>query len=262
MFRQRRIPVSCWLPLILTTALLSAGCARSNPPQMTETPTLPDQGLIVRGVVLDRIDGLGMEGVDIYLSLEGREEQLVATSDAEGSFRSEALSIDMGDVIELRAHGSAVSFYPQIVKARMEQAADLWELEFVQAWPVSMWARVARRVAQEPGQAGVHMARNLLHPASGAGVTMPEVPLYYQIEGGTKALLGLTNSNGELFPEPVWLPVGAELTMWPEVEGYRFSPPDCHWLQEPPLESIGALFIADPQDQPGSSVIYDCDRTP
>jgi hypothetical protein len=258
-----RLPVVRGLLLSLTgCSAILLGCSPGDTEPTAQATRVPEQGLVVTGVITDRIDGRGLEGVSIFLSSDSGEEQRIAETDGDGFYASEPVLVEQGATIVLRAQAPASSFYPALVKARMGSSTDEWELNFVQAWPVSLWAQVVRRVAREPGQPGVQRASRLSHPLEGAGTAMADVPVYYEIETGARSLLGLTDSNGELLPEPVWLPVGAELRMWPEFEGYLFSPPECGWLQEPPLESIGAMFVADPQDRPGDSRGFMCESVP
>jgi hypothetical protein len=261
MGHRRRNPAAGWFAhFMLAAGLLAAACSGAGSPGSSAAAKVPEQGLVVSGVIADRLGGQGLEGVEVYLRSDGGEEQLVATSEQGGVYISEPVPVRQGADLEVRAHGPARSFYPSVVKARMDQAADLWQVDFVQAWPVSLWARAAERVAGRP--ADQQLVNRQLRPDGGAGTPMKDVPLYYQVEGEAKVLLGLTDAKGELFPASVWLPVGAQVSMWPEVEGFQFSPAECRWQHEPPLESLGALFVADPQDQPGDSRGISCDRVP
>ncbi len=254
-----------WRPgfvFLLLGLLIAAACSGSGS-NIANPPEAPETGLAITGSVFDRIDGQGVGGVELYLRWGGGDEQVIATTNESGQYHSGVLQIETGSDIELQAVGAGQSFYPQVIKARMDLQGDLWQLDFTQAWPVSMWARVAERIyVEREAGAQIYTAGFDFRPEMGGGTQMADVPFYYSAGGGSKSLLGLTNSKGELYPDPVWLPIGAEAAFWPEMEGYRFSPGECSWENGPPLESIGLLFIAEPVDQPPQSLQVPCERVP
>jgi hypothetical protein len=248
---------------ILVLGLLLSASASGSCSSTAQAPQVPGEGLVVTGEVFDRIDGQGVSGVDLYLRTDEAGEQLVATSDENGRYRSKILAVAPGSNLTLRAVGAGSSYYPESVKARMDLAANLWELNFIQAWPVRMWARVAERVYVD-GEvgSGIFMIGMELRPDRGGGTQMADVPFYYSVGAGSKILLGVTNLDGELFPPPAWLPIGAEAVFWPEMDGYRFDPADCRWEHGPPLESVGLLFIAEPLDRPSQILDVPCEQVP
>ncbi len=241
---------------LAAAAVLLAACRAPVPAQ-------PEPGLILSGTVTDRVDGTGLKGVEISAKLGETDAKVVALTDAAGRYLSDPLPVDQGVTVEVRALGSAASFYPQSVKARMDAETAEWPLDFVQAWPVRMWARAAERI--HLGEtAGGHPVGVVwaAEPRLGGGVLMDDVPFYYWIAGQSKQYLGATNTKGELFPDPVWLPIGAEVSFGPELEGYRFSPPDCGWRNEPPIESIGILFVGNSTPATPTPGRVTCDQVP
>jgi hypothetical protein len=229
----------------------------------TSASSNPQTGLVVRGAILDRLGGSGLEGIEIYVRSPDEQDRVVAVTDSVGQYVSGPLPVALGVTVEVHAVGSAASFYPQTVKARMETETAEWQLDFVKAWPVKMWARAAERIhlgqPKSDHPAGVAWAAEA---HLGGGTLLDDVPFYYWIGGGDKQYLGATNANGELFADPVWLPIGAEASFGPALAGYRFSPPDCSWRHEPPIESIGILFVGDSTSATPTPGRVRCEQVP
>ncbi len=128
--------------LILFGAFMVISC-KSNPAQLTSTGQMtqpvatsvpdataqPTPGLAVSGTVLDE-QGNGVENVQIYRSYSAYPGEVIATTDATGTYKSEFYFIPGDEMVAVWAIKPGFTFEPESYRFRHYYGSDLRQLDF------------------------------------------------------------------------------------------------------------------------------------
>ena len=100
------------------------------------TPTVtPEPGLIIRGRVTK--DGIGLPNVHIYRTFANYSGQLVATTDANGYYRSDFWFMPVEDVVNVWAVQEGYAFDPPVYSWRHYYGREDRTLNFTASYPIT-----------------------------------------------------------------------------------------------------------------------------